>query len=150
MVGAQEKRNVILYAQNEFKISDRRSCKLLVAPRIHQMLLRSGEVINHKRTERLYNELDLSLRRKNKKKRYKNELRILPPPPNNKNEIWAMDFVHDALSSGRKIKGLTIVDLFSKESPAIEINYSISGFAVIAVLQELKSLGKIPKDNQSR
>lgn len=33
MVGAQEKKNVILYAQNEFKISERRSCKLFVAPR---------------------------------------------------------------------------------------------------------------------
>lgn len=37
------------------------------------------------------------------------------------------------------------MDLFSKESPAIEMNYSISGLSVIAVLEDLKCLGKLPK-----
>jgi len=114
------------------------------SPRIHQMLLRSGLVINHKRTEMLYSELDLSLRKKNKKKRYKNAVRVLPAAPTEKNEIWSMDFIHDALSYGRKIKGLTIVDLFTKESPAIELNYSLSGFGVIAVLERLKGEGQLP------
>ncbi len=115
------------------------------SPRIHQMLLRTGVVINHKRTERLYEELHLSLRKKKSRKRFKSEVRIAPNLPPAKNEVWTMDFVHDALASGRKIRGLTIVDIFTRESPAIEIDYSLSGFKVICVLERLKANGDLPK-----
>ena len=108
------------------------------------MLLRSGVVINHKRTERLYKELSLSLKKKSNRKRYRNELRIEIPAPTTKNEVWTMDFVHDALANGRKIKGLTIVDLYTRKSPAIELNFSISGFAVITTLERLKETNGIP------
>lgn len=114
------------------------------SPRVHQMLLRSGVKINHKRTERLYTELNLSLRKKKSKRRYKSEVRVLPVRPSEKNEIWTMDFIHDALACGRKIRGLNIVDIFTRESPAIEIDYSLSGFKVICVLERLKVNGELP------
>lgn len=178
MVGAKAKREMVIYVQELFKVSERRCCRLLDAPRstirytkvinddeiikgqiisiaekrprfgaprVHQMLLREGLVINHKRTERLYNELQLSLKRKVKKRRYKSEARVQPLEPTKKNEIWAMDFVHDALSSGKKIKGLTIVDTFTRECPAIEVNTSLTGFAVITVLERLKAEGEHPE-----
>lgn len=114
------------------------------APRVHQMLRRKGISINHKRTERLYKELGLSLKKK-KRKKYKSELRIEPDIPASRNEVWAMDFVHDALASGKKIRALTIVDTCTKESPAIEIDHSLSSFKVITVLERLKENGEMPK-----
>ena len=114
------------------------------APRVHQMLRRRGININHKRTERLYKELGLSLKKK-KRKKYKSELRIEPDVPIAKNEVWAMDFVHDALAAGKKIRGLTIIDICTKECPAIEVDFSLSSFKVITVLERLKENGGIPK-----
>ncbi len=109
------------------------------------MLLREGIAINHKRTERLYDELNLSLRKKKTQKRFKSEVRIEPHLPTKKNEIWAMDFVHDSLASGRKIRGLTIADLFTRESPALEIDYSLSSFRVISILERLRANGELPE-----
>ncbi len=100
------------------------------APRVHQMLRRRGIKINHKRTERLYKELGLSLKKK-KRKKYKSELRIEPDVPIAKNEVWAMDFVHDALAAGKKIRGLTIIDICTKECPAIEVDFSLSSFKAV-------------------
>ena len=40
------------------------------------------------------------------------------------NETWAMDFVHDQLATGTKIRILTIVDTFSRFSPVIDPRHS--------------------------
>lgn len=40
-------------------------------------------------------------------------------PPSAPNDVWAMDFLSDQLFDGSKIRILTIVDAFSKPSPAI-------------------------------
>ena len=47
------------------------------------------------------------------------------------NETWAMDFVHDQLATGRKIRVLTIVDTFSRFSPAIDPRFSYRGEDVV-------------------
>ncbi len=70
-------------------------------PRIHVLLKREGLVKNHKRTERIYREGKLSLRRKNKRKRTAG-MRLELPKPLKPNHIWSMDFVSDtALTAGR-------------------------------------------------
>jgi putative transposase len=106
------------------------------APRIHQMLLRDGLVINHKKTERIYREEGLTIRRKSKKKKYKSENRIALHAPVASNEVWAMDFVSDQLSYGKAFRSLTIVDTFTKVSPVIEVDFSLTGLRVIRALEK--------------
>lgn len=114
-------------------------------PRLHQLLLREGFTINHKRTERLYREEGLSLRKINKKKRYKSELRVLLAQPSNPDEIWAMDFVSDQLASGERFRSLTIIDIYTRLSPAIEVDRSLSGGRVVSTLDRLKLTHGLPK-----
>ncbi|MGO8403986.1 IS3 family transposase, partial [Rhizobium ruizarguesonis] len=70
------------------------------------------------RIYRLYTEMDLQLRTKVPKRRVKAKLRADRTEPTQSNHIWAMDFVHDQLATGRKIMVLTVVDTFSRFSPA--------------------------------
>lgn len=46
-----------------------------------------------------------------------------------------MDFVHDQLATGRKLRGLTIVDTFSRFSPALEPRFTFRGADVAQVLE---------------
>lgn len=80
------------------------------ALRLHIMLRREGLVQNHKRTERIYREENLSLRLRSRKKR-PSHLRVVQPGPFGLDEHWSLDFMSDALMNGRRIRVLTIVDL---------------------------------------
>lgn len=40
------------------------------------------------------------------------------------NEVWAMDFVHDQLATGRKLRVLTVVDTISRYVPVLDARYS--------------------------
>jgi putative transposase len=53
------------------------------------------------------------------------------------NEIWAMDFVHDQLATGTKLRVLTIVDTFSRFSPAVEPRFNFRGADVVEVLERV-------------
>lgn len=48
-----------------------------------------------------------------------------------------MDFVSDALASGRKFRALTIVDDYTRECPNIEVDHGLTGERVVAVLERL-------------
>jgi putative transposase len=56
-----------------------------------------------------------------------------------------MDFMSDELFDGRRIRLLTIVDNFTRESPSIQVNGSIGGRQVVAVLARLALQGRLPK-----
>jgi len=81
--------------------------------RLHALLRREGVEANHKRIHRLYQAAGLAVRRRRKRHgvAVDREPLLLPSGPN---QIWSMDFVFDALASGRRIKCLTIVDDFTK------------------------------------
>lgn len=111
--------------------------------RIHYLLRKEGLVMNHKRTQRLYRQENLSIRTK-KRKRLSSRLRLVLPQPTSSNQIWAMDFVSDRVMSGRRIKCLTIVDLYTRESLAIHVDTSISGHGVTRVLDHIVSLRGTP------
>jgi putative transposase len=68
-------------------------------PRIHLLLRREGLVVNHKRTERIYREEGLSLR-KRKRKKTAAMTRVILSAPGRPNERWSMDFVPTASSPG--------------------------------------------------
>ena len=105
--------------------------------RIHVLLSREGWRVNHKRVWRLYRELGLQLRHKTPKRRVKAKLREDRRPATRTNETWAMDFVHDQLATGTKLRVLTIVDTFSRFSPAIEPRFTFRGADVVEVLERV-------------
>jgi putative transposase len=103
--------------------------------RVHVLLRREGRLVNQKRTRRIYRELGLQLRNKMPKRRVKAKLRDDRRPATRANETWAMDFVHDQLATGRKVRVLTIVDTFSRFSPALEPRFIFRGTDVVEILE---------------
>ena len=65
-------------------------------------------------------------------------------PPHD-DETWATDFVHDQLASGRKLRVLTILDTFSRFSPAIEPRLTFRGPDVVEILEEVGRQVGFPK-----
>jgi len=105
--------------------------------RAHVLLCREGWRINHKKTYRVYREMGLQLRNKTPKRRVKAKLREDRKVATHPNETWAMDFVHDQLATGRKIRVLTVVDTFSRYSPAIDPRLSYRSEDVVQVLERV-------------
>lgn len=105
--------------------------------RVHVLLRRDGWSVNVKRIYRLYKELGLQLRNKTPKRRVKAKLRDDRKPATRSNETWAMDFVHDQLATGRKLRVLTIIDTFSRFSPALEPRYTFRGIDVVEMLERV-------------
>ena len=89
------------------------------------------------RTRRVYRELGLQLRNKTPKRRVKAKLRDDRRPATRSNETWAMDFVHDQLATGRKLRVLTVVDIFSRFSPALEPRLTFRGTDVVEILERV-------------
>ena len=77
---------------------------------MYYILRRDGWSVNMKKVYRLYRELGLQLRNKTPKRRVKAKLREDRAPAIRPNDVWAMDFVHDQLATGRKLRILTVVD----------------------------------------
>lgn len=111
--------------------------------RLYRLLRREGTIVNRKLVQRVYREEGLSVRRR-KRKRVA-VVRVPIAPPTARNERWSMDFVSDALADGRKIRALTIVDEYTRESPAIEVDHSLPGARVVQVLERLRATRGLPK-----
>jgi putative transposase len=112
-------------------------------PRIHLLLRRQGLVVNHKRTERIYREEGLSLR-KRKRKKTAAMARVILPVPERPNERWSMDFVTDSIVTGRRFRALVIVDDYSRGCPVIEVDTSLGGRRVVQVLERLAETRGLP------
>ncbi len=105
--------------------------------RVHVLLRREGRVVNPKRIYRLYKDLGFQLRNKTPKRRVKAKLREDRAPATRPNDVWAMDFVHDQLATGRKIRVLTVVDTFSRFSPVVDPRFSYRAEHVVATLEKV-------------
>jgi putative transposase len=105
--------------------------------RVHVLLRREGFVINQKKTRRIYRELGLQLRNKTPKRRVKAKLRDDRREATRPNETWAMDFVHDQLATGKKIRVLTVVDTFSRYLPVLDARFSYRGEDVVQTLERV-------------
>jgi putative transposase len=114
------------------------------SPRLHIMLKREGLVVNHKRTERIYREEGLALRRKRRRKGAAGA-RVVIPSPQRTNEKWSMDFVTDSFITGGRFRALAIVDDYSRECPAIEVDTSLGGRRVVGVLERLSGIRGLPE-----
>ncbi|HEY1649099.1 MAG TPA: hypothetical protein VGF96_14055 [Terracidiphilus sp.] len=63
---------------------------------------------------------------------------MLLAAPTKKNESWTMDFLQDALASGRKVRALSIEDAYARNMPAIEVDTSLPALRVIGMLNKLR------------
>jgi putative transposase len=113
--------------------------------RIHVLLRREGWTINQKKTRRVYRELGMQLRTKTPKRRVKAKLRDDRCEATAANETWAMDFVHDQLATGQKLRVLTIVDTFSRYVPVLDPRFSYRGEDVVRTLEHVCAQVGTPK-----
>lgn len=90
--------------------------------RLHDLVRPEFPDVNHKKVYRLYREADLAVRRRKKAKRPASE-RQPRLPANRPNAVWSMDFVSDALASGRRLKCLTVADDFSHECVDVAVDH---------------------------
>jgi putative transposase len=104
--------------------------------RLHILLRREGYKVNHKRTYALYAKNKLA-KRKKKRKRTMQHLRKPLKKASKPNERWAMDFMSDSCSNGRKIKTLNVIDLYARECLKIEVGSSLPSSKVIEALEEI-------------
>lgn len=140
----------VAHIRAKFAVTERRACRLLPVPassyryrprqndsslrerlialarkkprfgyrRLHVLLGREGEQVNHKRVHRIYREAGLTLRHKKRKHcvRQSMPLGIYTAA----NQEWALDFLHDAVASGRSIRVLNVIDAYTRESLAMD------------------------------
>ena len=112
--------------------------------RVHILLRREGWRMNRKLTYRLYREAGLAVRRRKRKRIGLVERKPLPKPVA-ANLSWSMDFVSDGLADGRRLRCLTIVDDCTRECLAIEVDTSITGTRVKAVMNRLADTRGLPR-----
>jgi putative transposase len=111
---------------------------------IYLKLRQAGEIVNHKRVDRLYSQEKLQLKRRQRKKVPMGDRQPLVRPEQ-PNEVWSMDFVFDRSSDGRVIKNLAIVDDATHESVLLRPERAISGMMVTRMLDELAISRGLPK-----
>ena len=103
--------------------------------RLQVLIQWEGTVVNHKRLFRIYRAAGLSVKRKRRKRLVR---ACSPRPrPTAPNEEWSLDFVHDRLASGRAIRVLGVVDTFTRECLALEVDTSFASRRVTRVLDEI-------------
>lgn len=104
--------------------------------RLHLLLRRGGDLVNHKRVYRLYRAEGLSVRTK-RRRRMAASPRTVLPPATRPNERWSMDFVSDVTESGRRFRVFTVVDDFTRKCVALEVDTSFSGERLARILRAL-------------
>lgn len=112
--------------------------------RIHALLRREGHEINHKRVYRLYTAAQLVVKRRKRRKGLQVP-RVQLLVPSQRNDVWSMDFVMDALANGRRIKILGIVEDCTKESVDLVADFGISGRYVVRTLDQVARFRGYPK-----
>jgi putative transposase len=112
--------------------------------RLAVLIRRDGWIVNIKRVLRVYREAHLQVR-----KRLRRRVALgrgLPAPVvGGFNERWSLDFVHDSLETGRRIRTLNIVDDFTRECLAIEVDTSLCGRRVARVLDTIGAMRGYPQ-----
>ena len=110
-------------------------------------LRQDGWVVNHKRVQRIWQKegLQVPYRRKLKKAMGSSANSCSVKKAEYPNHVWTYDFVSDQTEDGRKLRLLTVLDEFTRESLAIEVARSMPAGDVISVLDYLFMLRGVPK-----
>ena len=101
-----------------------------------KVIRRRGYAWNHKRVYRIYCALNLN-RRRGGKKRLTSRTPAPLAVPEGMNRSWSMDFMSDALMSGRRFRTFNVVDDFNREILAIEVDLNLHAARVIRVLERI-------------
>ena len=102
------------------------------------MARRAGWQVNNKRIRRLWREEGLRVPQRRKKKRLTGiGVAVGAMSPIRPNVIWAMDFQFDTTADGRTLKMLNVIDEFTREALAIEVDRGIDADGVVDVLDRL-------------
>lgn len=105
--------------------------------RVHVVVNREGWDVSIKKVYNVYREMGLQLRNKTPKRRVKAKLREDRAEAVGPNDVWAMDFVHDQLALGKKLRILTVVDTHSRYCPATDARFSYRGEDVVRTLERV-------------
>ena len=111
---------------------------------IYLKLRQAGEIVNHKRVDRLYAEAGLQVKKRRRKKIPLSDRHPLERPTG-ANQVWSMDFVFDRTAEGRSIKSLTVVDDATHEAVAIVQERALGGNQLVRILEQLASTRGLPK-----
>jgi putative transposase len=99
-------------------------------------LRNDGHEWNHKRVYRVYKGLKLNIRRRHKR-RLPERVKVPLEQPTAPNQVWSIDFMHDALWDGRAFRALNVLDDYNREILEIEIDSSLPTRRVIRTLERL-------------
>ena len=111
---------------------------------IYLKLRQAGELVNHKRVDRLYAEAGLQVKKRKRKKIPVADRHPLERPTA-ANQVWSMDFVFDRTAEGRSIKNLTVVDDATHEAVAIVPERALGGNQLVRILEQLAHTRGLPK-----
>jgi putative transposase len=111
--------------------------------RLHVLLRRGGEPVNHKRVHRIYREAGLRIRRKKRKHCVREGKPLVVRSA--ANQEWALDFTHDAVACGRAIRVLSVVDAYTRECLGLEVDTSFASRRVTRVLEAIVAGRGLPQ-----
>ena len=110
------------------------------------LLKREGWQVGKDLVYRLYKEEGLILRKRPvRRKQTAAAQRQEKCRPTGPNQVWSLDFVSDQLVDGRRFRALTVVDIYTRESLAIEVGSALKGENVVRMLNQLKQKRGVPK-----
>jgi transposase InsO family protein len=118
------------------------------SPRIYRKLVADGWRVNHKRVERLWREEHMQVPRKQHRRRRlsgSSESSCIRRRAEHKNHVWSYDFLVDRTEDGRQLKLLAVIDEYTRESLAIEVDRSFTAQDVIGILQYLFAVRGTPQ-----
>ena len=110
----------------------------------HKMLRRQGRGWNHKRTYRVYCQMQLN-RRRAARRRLPKRHRVPLYVPQRPDTVWSADFVADALYNGRRFRTFNVVDDFNREALHIEIDTSITSERLVRVFRRIQAERPLPQ-----
>jgi putative transposase len=113
--------------------------------RLHVLLRREGLGANHKRVYRLYRAEGLQVRRRARKRPAQGRGPV-PVVAGGPNRRWSLDFLSDALAWGRRIRLLAVVDVYTREALAIEVDTSLPGLRVVQALERIVAERGAPEE----
>lgn len=112
--------------------------------RIHILLTREGWRIGRNRVHRLYKLEGLQVRMRVRRRKRISLHRGPVPVATSGGQYWAMDFVHDQLTSGRKFRVLTVIDKWHRQCVALEADFALTGQSVVDAMNGIARERELP------
>ena len=115
--------------------------------RITELLRREGWNVNQKRIERLWRQEGLKIPSKQPKRRrlWLNDGSCIRLRPAYKNHVWSYDFVQTRTHDGRSVRILTLIDEYTRECLAIDVERRLNSESVLQRLSDLFVRRGVPK-----